>query len=248
MSDFSPDGRVALITGGARRIGAAIAGKLHAAGMSVALHYNNSAEEARQLCQSFNARRPQSAQMFQADLCTRGNIPVLVESVAETFGRIDVLVNNASSYYPTPIAEAGEAEWDDLIGTNLKAPFFLAKHCAPLLRDSGGCIINLTDIQAARPTRDYAIYCAAKAGLSMLTQSLAQELSPEIRVNAVAPGVILWPERGADEQHRARLLDATPLGRAGTPEDIAGTVKFLVTDAPYLTGQCITVDGGKSIA
>ena len=239
--------KVALVTGAARRIGAAIAEQLHISGMSIALHYNQSTEDARALCKKFNVRRPRSARAFQADLCAPGSIPTLVDSVAKSFARLDVLVNNASSYYATPIASASETEWDDLIGTNLKAPFFLAKHCAPMLQESGGCIVNLTDIHGSKPSRGYPIYCAAKAGLAMLTQAMAQELSPGVRVNAIAPGVILWPEDGAAEDDRASILDRVLLGRSGTPGDIAATVKFLVYDAPYLTGQCITVDGGKSI-
>ncbi len=241
--------RVALITGGARRVGAAICRRLHAGGVDLMVHYRTSVEAARALQAELNAVRPDSVALVQADLL---HMPALPEMVAETvrrFGRLDILINNASSFFPSPIGEITEREWDDLVGTNLKTPLFLSQAAAPQLRRNHGCIVNIVDIHADRPMRNYVVYSAAKGGLLALTRSLAVELGPEVRVNGVSPGIIMWPEdeRWADEVARQRLVQTTLLKRVGDPDDIARTVGFLVFDAPYVTGQIIPVDGGRSI-
>ena len=241
--------RVALITGGARRVGAAICRRLHAGGVDLMVHYRTSVEAARALQAELNALRPDSVALVQADLL---HMPALPEMVAETvrrFGRLDILINNASSFFPSPIGEITEREWDDLVGTNLKTPLFLSQAAAPQLRRNHGCIVNIVDIHADRPMRNYVVYSAAKGGLLALTRSLAVELGPEVRVNGVSPGIIMWPEdeRWADEVARQRLVQTTLLKRVGDPDDIARTVGFLVFDAPYVTGQIIPVDGGRSI-
>jgi pteridine reductase len=241
--------RVALITGGARRVGAAICRRLHAGGVSLMVHYRSSVDEARALQAELNAARPESVALVQADLL---HMPALPEMVAETvrrFGRLDILINNASSFFPSPVGEITETEWDDLIGTNLKTPLFLSQAAAPHLRRNHGCIVNIVDIHADRPMRNYVVYSTAKGGLLALTRSLACELGPEVRVNGVSPGIIMWPEddRWADEVARQRLVQTTLLKRVGDPDDIARTVGFLVFDAPYVTGQIIPVDGGRSI-
>jgi pteridine reductase len=241
--------RVALITGGARRVGAAICRRLHAGGVNLMVHYRRSAEEARALQAELNALRAESVALVQADLL---HMPALPEMVAETvrrFGRLDILINNASSFFPSPVGEITEHEWDDLIGTNLKTPLFLSQAAAPHLRRNHGCIVNIVDIHADRPMRNYLVYSTAKGGLLALTRSLACDLAPEVRVNGVSPGIIMWPEdeRWADELARQRLIQTTLLKRVGDPDDIARTVGFLVFDAPYITGQIIPVDGGRSI-
>lgn len=241
--------RVALITGGARRVGAAICRRLHAGRVDLMVHYRTSVEAARALQAELNALRPDSVALVQADLL---HMPALPEMVAETvrrFGRLDILINNASSFFPSPIGEITEREWDDLVGTNLKTPLFLSQAAAPQLRRNHGCIVNIVDIHADRPMRNYVVYSAAKGGLLALTRSLAGELGPEVRVNGVSPGIIMWPEdeRWADEVARQRLVQTTLLKRVGDPDDIARTVGFLVFDAPYVTGQIIPVDGGRSI-
>ncbi len=243
----SLQGKCALITGAAHRIGAAIARTLHAQGMDLVLHYRHSAGAALQLQDKLQALRKDSVKLIQADLHDTGGLPNLI---AETVGfreRLDLLVNNASSFYPTPLGEASESAWDDLIGSNLKAPFFLSLAAAPLLRTSGGCIINLVDIHAERPLKDHSIYSIAKAGNAMLVKSLARELGPDIRVNGVAPGAILWPEQGLTETEQNDILDRTALKRAGSPDDIAKTLLFLVREAHYITGQIIAVDGGRTL-
>jgi pteridine reductase len=239
-----------LVTGAARRVGAEIARTLHAAGARVAIHYRGSQHEAEALAAELNARRPNSAAAFRADLLDVQALPVLVEFVAAHFGRLDALVNNASSFFPTKLGAVDAAAWDDLVGTNLRAPLFLAQAAAPHLRATGGCIVNITDVHAERPLAGFPVYCAAKGGLLNLTRSLAIELAPAVRVNAVAPGPIQWPE-GDDEAsfppaERARIVEHTLLKRIGTPADIARAVKFLVFDAPYITGQVINVDGGRT--
>ena len=239
--------RVVLITGAARRIGAEIARHLHAAGASVAVHYNSSADDAVALTDGFNRERERSGLALQADLRDYQALPGLIGSVREEFGRLDYLVNNASTFYPTPVGAIDIEQWDDLIGTNLGAPLFLSQAAAPLLREARGAIVNLVDIHAQRPLRQHPVYCAAKAGLDMLTRSLARELGPEIRVNGVSPGPILWPAQGVDEAAREQIVSATALKRTGNPGDIAGTVLFLLRDADYITGQIIAVDGGRSI-
>jgi len=243
---------VVLITGAARRVGAEIARTLHAAGACVAIHYRSSAVAADDLASALNAARRavagESAAVFAADLLDTAALPRLVESVVERFGRLDALVNNASSFFATKVGAIDTAAWVDLIGTNLKAPLFLAQAAAPHLERSGGCIVNITDIHAERPLKGYPLYCAAKAGLLGLSRALALELGPRVRVNAVAPGAIEWPQSHSDfsPAERAAIIDHTLLKRVGSPADIARTVKFLVFDAPYVTGQVINVDGGRT--
>ena len=242
--------KVALITGGARRVGAAVCRSLHAAGLDLMVHYRSSADDARALQAELNAVRAESVALVQADLLNVSSLPSMVNDTVRQFGRLDVLINNASSYYPTPVGEVGEGEWEDLMGTNLKTPLFLSQAAAPHLKRNHGCIINIVDIHADRPMRNYLVYSVAKGGLLALTRALASELGPEVRVNGVSPGVILWPEdeRWSDEVARQRIIHTTLLKRVGEPEDIARTVRFLVLDAPYVTGQIIAVDGGRSIS
>ncbi|HEX7328797.1 MAG TPA: pteridine reductase [Casimicrobiaceae bacterium] len=241
--------KVVLITGGAKRVGAAICRRLHRAGASLMLHYRSSAGEARLLQVELNHLRPNSVALIQADLLDVGKLPSLIEQTVQTYGRLDGLVNNASAFYPTAMGEITAADWNDLIGTNLAAPLFLAQAAAPALRKTQGAIVNITDIHAERPLKTYVVYSTAKAGLAGLTRSLARELAPEVRVNAVAPGPILWPEREVfDDLARQRIISHTPLRREGTPDDIAKAVHFLLADAPYVTGEMINVDGGRHIA
>jgi pteridine reductase len=241
------DGRVVLITGGARRLGAAIARTLHARGATIALHHRSSASEAEALVAEFNGARTDSAAAFACDLLDVSDVPSLVASVTRRFGRLDVLVNNASSFYPTPVGTITAAQFDDLVGTNLRAPLFLAQAAAPELSRTRGLILNLADIHGQRPLRAHPVYSAAKAGLIMLTKSLARELGPEIRVNAIAPGPVLWPEQGMTDDLRREIVGKTALGRSGSPEDVAQAVLFFVANAPYVTGQVLAVDGGRSI-
>ncbi len=248
MADKALSDKVALVTGAARRVGAHIVRRLHGEGMNVALHYRSSHEEAHELQQELHVSRPESVLLVRGDLLAgRKFLQRLVHDTIEAFGRIDVLVNNASTFYPTRIDEASEKQWEDLIGTNLKTPFFLAQAAAPHLRASRGCVINIADIYGERPLRGYSIYSIAKAGLIMLTKSLARELGPEVRVNAIAPGAILWPEDGVDEKDKQRMISRTPLKRIGDPEDIARAVLFLIDGAAFITGQTIAVDGGRRI-
>jgi pteridine reductase len=240
-------GKVALITGAARRVGAEIARTLHGQGMNLVLHYRRSQNDAQQLQKELLAKRPDSVILVQADLLNSAKLTSTILAGTQAWGRMDALINNASSFYPTPLGTINEQQWDDLIGSNLKAPLFLAQAAAPALRESCGCIINITDIHADRPLKNHCVYSAAKAGLVMLTKSLARDLGPEIRVNAVAPGAILWPENDLDELTKRRILSNTALKRRGGPEDIARTVLFLIRDAGYMTGQTITVDGGRSL-
>jgi pteridine reductase len=241
--------RVVLITGGAKRVGAAICRRLHGEGASLMIHYRSSMAEARELQAELNAIREDSVALAQADLLNMAHLPALVNDTVQRFGRLDVLVNNASSFHATPVGEIDEADWDDLVGTNLKTPLFLSQAAAPHLRKAEGCIVNIVDIHAERPLKSYSVYNAAKGGLVALTRSLARELGPEIRVNGIAPGPILWPEDEAwsDELARQRIVNTTLLKRTGEPDDIARTARFLVYDAPYITGQIINVDGGRSV-
>jgi len=239
--------RVALVTGGARRIGAAVVEALHDAGFVVVIHSNRSVDEAGKLRDRLNAARPGSADAVRCDLLRTAELGPLIEHVVAKHGRLDALINNASSFHPTAIGTTTEAQWDDLVGSNLKAPYFLCQAAAPALRRAGGCVVNLVDIHARKPMRGYAAYCAAKAGLAMLTLALAKDLGPEVRVNGVAPGAVLWPEAPMDERLKQEIVATTTLKRVGTPEDVARTVRFLVCDAPYLSGQIIAVDGGRSI-
>jgi pteridine reductase len=248
MSNGSLSGKTVLITGGARRVGAVIARTLHAAGANLVVHYRRSASEAAQLADELNARRAKSTVTMQADLMDIGRLPALVDFSQRSFGSLDVLVNNASSFYPTPIGEVTPAAWDDLIGSNLKVPLFLSQAAAPALRKSRGLIVNIVDIHSLRPLRNYTVYCAAKAGLHMLTRSLAKELGPEVRVNGISPGPVLWPEGQSDDAAREQIVESTILKRMGTPEDIARTLLFFATSAPFITGQILAVDGGRSVA
>jgi pteridine reductase len=240
---------VALITGGGRRIGAAIARRLHQQGFNIILHYRKSSHEAQALAKTLNNARPHSASSLYADLTCNNEIQQLAKQSITIWGRIDVLINNASSYYPTPFGEVTEHQWDDLVASNTKAPFFLSQALAPELTKQQGCIINIVDIHAERPVMDYSPYTIAKAGNAMLTKSLARELAPAVRVNGVAPGVIIWPENAAQhsDQEKQRILNQIPLGREGSADDIAKTVLFFINDAPYITGQILAVDGGRSI-
>ena len=239
---------VALITGAARRVGAEIARTLHAAGARVVLHYRASATEAERLADDLNARRENSALAVRHDLRDSADLPKLVATAVAHFGRLDALVNNASSFFPTPVGSIDEAAWDDLIGSNLKGPLFLSQAAAPQLARTHGCIVNITDIHAERPLKAYPLYCAAKAGLLGLTRALALELGPQVRVNAVAPGAIEWPENATDfpPDEQQAIIEHTLLKHVGSPGDIARTVKFLILDAPYITGQVINVDGGRT--
>ncbi len=238
---------VILITGAARRVGATIATMLHAAGARVALHARQSVDAAVALASEFNADRADSAMVVSADLLDTSTIDPMVAKVAAHFGRLDGLVCNASSFFPTPLGQISEADWHDLVGSNFKAPLFLAQAAAPYLRASGGALVNITDIHAERPLAGYPLYAAAKGALLTLTRALAIELAPQVRVNAVAPGPILWPEDGQFlEAERQAIVQHTLLKRPGSPEDIARTVRFLMFDAPYSTGQVINVDGGRS--
>jgi len=241
-------GKVVLITGGAKRVGAASARLLHAAGANLMIHYRSSATDARALQDELNLIRPDSVALIQADLHDTGGLPGLVHQTVATFGGLDVLLNNASSFYPTPVGDITEKDWIDLMGSNLKAPMFLSQAAAPELKKRHGCIINITDIHADRPMKSYVVYSVAKAGLVGLTKSMARELAPEVRVNGIAPGPIMWPEGDSnfDEVSRQRIVSHTMLKRAGDPSDIALAVRFFAMDTHYVTGQILAVDGGRS--
>jgi pteridine reductase len=249
LVESAVQGKVVLITGGAKRVGAAICRRLHAAGANIALHYRSSMQEAQDLQAELNELRADSVLCVQADLLDMPALPLMVEKAVQHFGRLDALINNASSFYAMPLADIAEQHWLDLIGTNLKAPLLLAQAAAPELRRNHGAIVNIVDIHAERPMHGHLLYSVAKAGLSALTRGLAQELAPQVRVNAVAPGVIIWPESAdwVDEEQRRKIVAHTLLKREGEPDDIAKTVQFLLYDAPYITGQIIAVDGGRSI-
>ncbi len=242
-------GKTVLVTGGAKRVGAAICRRLHAAGANIAIHYRASMYEAFALRAELNEQRQGSAFAVQADLLDVAGLPGIVAAVGAQFGHLDALVNNASSFYATPLAEVGIGQWNDLLGTNLEAPLFLAQAAASELRRRHGAIVNIVDIHAERPMHGHLLYSVAKAGLVTLTRGLAQEMAPQVRVNAVAPGVIIWPEgeEWGNEETRRKIVAHTLLKREGSPEDIARTVQFLIADAPYITGQVIAVDGGRSI-
>jgi len=242
------NGRWALVTGAAKRIGAEIARTLHEAGANVAIHYNRSSAEADQLAAELNRLRPKSAFTVAANMVDIDSVERMATQVLErTAGKLDVLVNNASNFYPTPLGTVTLEQWQDLMGSNLKAPLFLSQAVLPALRAARGVIINIVDVHAQRPLRDHPVYGAAKAGLAMLTRSLAKDLGPDVRVNGVSPGAILWPDEGMSDGLRAAIVKQTALKRSGEPEDIARTVLFLVRDAPYITGQIIAVDGGRSV-
>ena len=247
MQENNLDGKVILVTGAARRIGAAIVTRLHENGARVAIHYRGSAAEAAALAGSLNKIRPESAAPFQADLLDNEQIAPLIDAVVAWGGRLDGLINNASTFYPTPIGTITEDHWTDLMGSNLKAPLFLSQAAVPHLRLQQGAIVNLVDIHAQRPLRNHPVYGPAKAGLAMLTRALAKDLAPTIRVNGVSPGAILWPEEGMSDSAQQTILRQVPLARPGDPADIAGCVLYLLRDANYVTGQIIAVDGGRSI-
>ncbi|MBW8310915.1 MAG: pteridine reductase [Rhizobium sp.] len=238
---------VALVTGAAKRVGAAIARRLHAAGYDLALHHRHSGPEMAALVAELEAARPFSTLVLKVELADAAALPDLVTATEAHFGRLDALVNNASAFRPTPIGRATAADWDELFASNARAPFFLAQAAAPALRRAGGAIVNLGDIYGERPLANHPIYCMAKAALLMLTQSLAKELGPEVRVNAVAPGAVMWPEEGKAEHEKAAMLAATALKRAGDPDDVAEAVRWLLQEARYTTGQVIRVDGGRSL-
>jgi pteridine reductase len=240
-------GKAVLVTGGARRLGAAIARRLHGAGASVLIHYRDSDAEAAKLEAELNAARPKSASKVKAELLAPIAPRALVSAALDSFGRLDVLVNNASTFFPVGVGEIEPSHWEELIGSNLRAPLFISQEAAPELAKQSGAIINIVDIHAERPLKGYPVYSIAKAGLAAMTRSLAVELAPQVRVNGVAPGAIAWPDDGQfDPPERGRIVQTTPLGRVGTPEDIAQAVHFLAC-APYVTGQIIAVDGGRSI-
>lgn len=246
-SDAPLTGKVALITGAARRVGAEIARTLHAAGAHVVVHYRGSARDAEALAVDLRARRADSVTLVQADLLRTAALPALVDEAMGAQGRLDILINNASTFYPTAVGEITEAHWDDLVGSNLKAPLFLTQAAAPHLRSARGLVLNLVDIHGMRPLKRHVTYSVAKAGLVMLTRSLARELGPDVRVNGIAPGPVMWPEGGADEAMRAKIIGRTQLKRMGTPRDIALAARYFAVDAPFVTGQILAVDGGRSI-
>jgi pteridine reductase len=239
--------KVVLVTGGARRVGAEIVRILHGAGARILVHHRASAAEADALAHELNGVRPHSCGVACTDLLELDAADRLMGAVLEQFGRLDILVNNASTFYPTTVGRITPADWDDLLGTNLRAPLFLSQAAAPSLRERRGLILNLVDIHGARPLAGHVVYSVAKAGLAMLTRSLARELGPDVRVNGIAPGPVLWPESDMDEELKHEIIDKTALKRHGTPHDIARTALFLAKDAPYITGQIIAVDGGRSI-
>ncbi|MGC1854106.1 MAG: pteridine reductase [Candidatus Aquirickettsiella sp.] len=247
--DSKANNKVVLITGAGKRVGAAIAQHCHQLGMRLAIHYRESAQQASALCASFNQQRPDSAIALGADLRDTDKLEGLIEPVISKWGQLDVLINNASSFYPMPLAKVTPSVWEDMMASNLKAPFFLSQVVAPHLKQQKGCIINLVDIQAQRPLKNYSVYCIAKAGLVMLTKSLAKELGPNIRVNAIAPGIVLWPddETEFNEALREKILTRNALKRIGTPQDVAKTAVFLINHADFITGQIIAVDGGRSL-
>jgi len=244
----SLSGKVVLVTGGAKRVGAAIARRLHREGANLMLHYRGSEREAKALRGELNAARADSVALVQADLLDVAGLSEIVRNTVGRFERLDALVNNASAFFPTPLGEMTQANWESLIGANLRAPLFLSQAAAQHLKKTGGAIVNITDIHAERPLKNYVIYSIAKTGLAGLTRSLARELAPEVRVNGVAPGAIVWPEDGSwDDLTRQRIVSHTLLRRTGEPDDIARTVYYLIAEAPYVTGQIIAVDGGRSI-
>jgi len=240
------NGKTVLVTGAAKRVGAVIAQRLHALGANLVLHYRSSQAGADALCKELNTARADSAITAQADLLDIAVLPDLVESALDAWGRLDVLVNNASTFYPTPVGQITEDQFDDMIGTNLKAPLFLCQAAAPALLEQSGCIINIIDIHAERPMKGFPVYSAAKAGLATLTRSMARELAPRVRVNGIAPGAILWPP-DMDEAAKADILQRIPLQSPGDPEDIAAAAAYLATQAGYVTGHILTVDGGRTL-
>jgi pteridine reductase len=246
MSAINPR-PVALITGAGRRVGAVIAQQLHAAGYNLALHYRHSADACAQLAAQCNATRPDSALTLRAELSEIDQLPALVDQVLSCFGRLDGLINNASAFYATPVGSASLAQWNELFASNAQAPFFLVQAALPALRQSQGAIVNLIDIYAERALRDHPLYVMAKAALAAMTRTLAADLGPAVRINGIAPGAVLWPSEGKAATAQQTMIAATPLQRIGTPEDVARTALWLLRDAPFVTGQIITVDGGRSL-
>ncbi len=241
------DPKCAFVTGSSKRIGAATVRTLHQAHYNVVIHCRSSRQEADDLAESLNQQRANSANVIQGDLNDEKIYDTLIDQAYQCWGRLDVLVNNASSFFPTPVGSITMDNWNNLVNSNMKAPLFLSQAAAPYLKQTHGCIINMIDVHGQRPMKEHPVYCAAKAGLAMLTMSLAKELGPEIRVNGVAPGAILWPENDLPESTKNIILERTSLKRPGQPLDIAKTILFLVRDADYITGQIIAVDGGRSI-
>lgn len=239
---------VALITGAGKRVGAVIARTLHAAGYDLALHYRHSAAEAELLAASLERQRSDSTFTVQAELADLDVLPAMVQRIVDRFGRIDALVNNASAFYPTPIGMATPAQWNELFASNAQAPFFIAQAATPALREARGAIVNMVDIYAERPLANHPVYCMAKAALEAMTRSLALDLGPDVRVNGVAPGAVMWPSDGKPYDDQQAMLARTPLRRAGSPEDVAGAVLWLLRDAPFVTGQIIRVDGGRTLS
>jgi pteridine reductase len=247
MKDSALSDQAVLVTGAAKRIGAQLARAFHAEGARVAIHYHRSASEARSLSDELNRTRPNSSIVLSADLRDTAALPAIIEGTVRAFGKLSVLINNASTFYPTPLGSITLEQWQDLIGTNLQAPLFLSQAAAPHLRQSSGLIINLIDIHGQRPLPQHPVYSTAKAGLIMLTRSLARELGPQVRVNGIAPGPILWPEGGIDPKLQDEIVSKTILKRSGSPEDIVKAALFFAKDAPYVTGQILAVDGGRSV-
>ena len=239
---------VALITGASRRVGAVVARILHAAGYDLALHYRHSSDEADALAKDLEQQRPNSTLLLQADLANLAALPSLIEKLLAHFGRLDALINNASAFYATPLDSATPTQWNELFASNAQAPFFLTQAAIPALREARGGIVNMLDIYAERPLAGYTLYCMAKASLAAMTRSLALELGPDIRVNGIAPGAVLWPAEGKSDEEQNELLSRTPLKRAGTPEDVASAILWLLRDAHYTTGQVIHVDGGRTLS
>jgi pteridine reductase len=240
-------GHTALITGGARRVGAAIVRALHGAGANVVIHCHRSLSAARALAAELESKRPDSTAVISGDLLDAEALPGLIGEARQCFAALHLLVNNASTFYPTPLGTITLAQWDDLIGTNLRAPLLLAQAAAPELRRTQGAVLNIIDIHGLRPLRDHLVYSIAKAGLIMLTRALARELGPDVRVNGIAPGPVLWPEAPLADELKEKIIDKTPLHRYGSPDDVARAVLFFASDAPFVTGQILAVDGGRSI-
>jgi len=246
MQNNALQDKVALVTGGAKRLGAVIAGRLHEAGMNLVVHYRSSDNDAHALQESLHRKRNASVVLVRGDLLDVDKCRGLVNQCKHSFGRLDVIVNNASTFYPTPLGDATPEDWEDLVGVNLRSPFFLVQEAAPELRRNGGCVVNMVDVHGQLPLRDHIIYSTAKAGLIALTRGLARELGPEVRVNAVAPGAILWPEGDDNELAHQRIVSNTPLRRIGSPKEIAEAVFFLVADATFTSGHVLPVDGGRT--
>ena len=242
------DRPVALITGAGRRVGAVIARTLHAAGYDLALHYRHSIDDARMLADELEQRRSGSTLLLQAELADISALPVMIEQLLGHYGRLDALVNNASAFYPTPLGTATAQQWNELFASNAQAPFFLSQAAIPALREAHGGIVNMIDIYAERPLADHPLYCMAKAALAAMTRSLALDLGPDIRVNGVAPGAVMWPSDGKPYADQQAMLARTPLQRAGTPDDVADAVLWLLRDAPFVTGQIIRIDGGRTLS